>query len=239
VRKLLFMEVNEESQELRRPKSYKRALAILFILAVLLLCILIVGGQKMYRNADKNVQEIAALKDQITRLETAARQRESEVQSLLNAQPQNNNQEQLDKLIENQNGLLKQITVLERRTQEPAAQAAPIKLETASPATNKDPQLQNLIDDFPRTALLAAIAAQEKRAAQEPGWLHKALSRYIKVRDDNFVDPVGAVNAAHQAAIDGDITGALELIAALNPPVRAQAEDWTRRAKKTVKASKE
>lgn len=92
-----------------------------------------------------------------------------------------------------------------------------------------------LIDTFPRQKLLAAVKAQETSAARKPGWLKRALSKHIKVNDDDPVDPYFVIDAAEAALKDGDITKALAQISKLNPPVRTSAAEWVQAAKKAAR----
>jgi len=93
-------------------------------------------------------------------------------------------------------------------------------------------ELEILIDTFPREKLLAAVKKQEASAMSKPGWLRRALSKHIKVRTDEAVDPYKTIDAAEAALGAGDITAALAYIQKLNPPVRTSIAEWTQAAKK-------
>lgn len=94
--------------------------------------------------------------------------------------------------------------------------------------------LDVLIDTFPRAKLLSAIKAQEQAASKKTGWLKRALSRHIRVGNDNAPDPYDIIEAAEAALQNGQVTGALEQLAQLNPPVRTSAAEWVEAAKKAA-----
>lgn len=102
---------------------------------------------------------------------------------------------------------------------------------------NADTQAQSaldiLIDTFPREKMLAAVKAQEISSAKKPGWLKRTLSKHIRVRNDENIDPYATIDAAETALKNGDVKTALSHIAKLNPPVRSSAADWVQTAKKT------
>ncbi len=124
-------------------------------------------------------------------------------------------------------------TAMPLSTAPPAEMALPA--ETAPPVeTAQQTALDILIDTFPRAKMLAAARAQEASAGRKPGWIKRALSKHIKVRDTETVDPYAAINAAETALKDGDITSALKHIFTLNPPVRTSAAEWVQAAKKAV-----
>ncbi len=101
--------------------------------------------------------------------------------------------------------------------------------------TEHQSALAVLIDTFPRAKMLAAVKAQETSKANKPGWLRRAMSKHIKVRDGEAVDPYTAIDAAESALKDGDIPAALAHIKKLNPPVRTSAAEWVQAAKKSAK----
>ncbi|MCF6275750.1 MAG: hypothetical protein L3J05_08310, partial [Robiginitomaculum sp.] len=115
----------------------------------------------------------------------------------------------------------------------------PTKNKPTSPAIKTEQQsaLAVLIDTFPRAKMLAAVKAQETSKANKPGWLRRALSKHIKVRDGEAVDPYMEIAAAEAALKGGDIPAALAHIKKLNPPVRTSAAEWVQAAKKVVKKS--
>lgn len=117
--------------------------------------------------------------------------------------------------------------------------AKPISATPPADMQQADTEQQNaldiLIDTFPRAKMLAAVKAQEASSTSKPGWLKRALSKHIKVSDDETVDPYAAIDAAEAALKGGNITSALEHIAKLNPPVRTSAAEWVQAALKAAK----
>jgi len=107
---------------------------------------------------------------------------------------------------------------------------------SAKPASGPTGQaaLDVLINTFPRAKMLAAVKAQEKTASKKAGWLKRALSKHIRVGNDNAPDPYDTINAAEAALRNGHVTAALEQIAHLNPPVRTSAAEWMQAAKKAA-----
>lgn len=105
-----------------------------------------------------------------------------------------------------------------------------------TPPVNTEQQaaLDILIKTFPRAKMLAAVKAQETSASSKSGWLKRALSKHVKVRNDDEIDPYATIDAAEAALMDGHITTALEHIAKLNPPVRTSAAEWVQAAKKST-----
>lgn len=100
--------------------------------------------------------------------------------------------------------------------------------------TEEQSALAILIDTFPRDKMLAAVKAQETSSASKPGWLKRALSKHIKVSNEENIDPYATIDAAEAALKDANITSALEHIAKLNPPVRTSAAEWVQAAKKAA-----
>jgi len=94
--------------------------------------------------------------------------------------------------------------------------------------------LDVLIDTFPRAKLLSAVKAQEQAASKKPGWLKRALSKHIRMGNDNAPDPYDVINAAEKALQSGQVTGAIEKLAQLNTPVRTSAAAWVEAAKKAA-----
>ncbi len=94
--------------------------------------------------------------------------------------------------------------------------------------------LESLIDTFPRAKMLAAVKAQEQVASKKTGWLKRALSKHVRVGNDNAPDPYVIIDTAETALKNGQITASLEQLAQLNPPVRASASEWIRTAKKAA-----
>ena len=107
---------------------------------------------------------------------------------------------------------------------------------SAKPPTNEAQQtaLEILIDTFPREKMLAAVKAQEQAASKKTGWLKRALSKHIRVGNDNAPDPYVIIDTAEAAVKNGQVTTALEQLAQLNPPVRASAAEWVKAAKKAA-----
>ncbi|HFB54879.1 MAG TPA: hypothetical protein ENJ46_03060 [Hellea balneolensis] len=114
----------------------------------------------------------------------------------------------------------------------PAPTANPIHLPKLDDQDSRAQALALLIDSFPESDMLAAVKAQEKIAAQKPSWLQRTLAKHIKVRDTDSINPVDNITRARQALEDGDVAQAITLINALNPPVRATAQNWLSAAKK-------
>lgn len=117
----------------------------------------------------------------------------------------------------------------------PTPDETPIAIPEMETAQDQKRALQVLIDTFPRTKMLEAVKAQEVIASKKPSWLQRTLSRHVKVRDDDQIDPTALIDEAETALRQGEITQALEIIAKLNPPVRSIAADWTMAAKKAAK----
>ncbi|MBL4853423.1 MAG: hypothetical protein JKY25_04205 [Robiginitomaculum sp.] len=123
------------------------------------------------------------------------------------------------------------------KTDEAVAMAAPDipKPVDKNKSTDVTPKYLNiLMDTFPREKMLAAVLAQEKLAGKKPGWLRRTLRKHIKVREDGGPDPHSAISAAETAVNEGRIQDALDIIARLNPTVRAAAAEWVRAANKTL-----
>jgi len=117
-----------------------------------------------------------------------------------------------------------------------ANEAMSVMQISAKPAANPTGQaaLDVLINTFPRSKMLVAVKAQEKTASKKTGWLKRALSKHIRVGNDNAPDPYATINAAETALRNGHVTAALEQIAQLNPPVRTSAAEWVQAAKKVA-----
>jgi hypothetical protein len=94
--------------------------------------------------------------------------------------------------------------------------------------------LDVLIDTFPRAKLLAAVKVQELAASKKTGWLKRALSKHVRVGNDNAPDPYDVIEAAETALQSGQVTDALKRLAQLNPPVRTSAAAWVEAAKKAA-----
>ena len=117
-----------------------------------------------------------------------------------------------------------------------ATDISDIKRISVQPQVNPTRQssLDHLIDTFPRTKLIAAVKAQEKTAGKKAGWLKRALSKHIRVGNDNAPDPYVIIDTAEAALKNGQVSVALEQLAQLNPPVRTSAADWVEAAKKAA-----
>jgi len=117
-----------------------------------------------------------------------------------------------------------------------ATDTSNIKRISVQPPVNPTRQssLDHLIDTFPRAKLIAAVKAQEKTAGKKAGWLRRALSKHIRVGNDNAPDPYVIIDTAEAALKNGQISVVLEQLAQLNPPVRTSAADWVEAAKKAA-----
>jgi hypothetical protein len=120
--------------------------------------------------------------------------------------------------------------------EEPSVQAEDVKRISAIPPIGQAQQsaLSVLIDTFPRAKMLAVVKAQEQTANKKVGWLKRALSRHVRVGNDNAPDPYATIDAAESALKNGQITAAIELLAQLNPPVRTSAAEWIQAAQKAA-----
>ena len=94
--------------------------------------------------------------------------------------------------------------------------------------------LDVLINTFPRAKLLSAVKAQQQAASKKTGWLKRALSKHVRVGNDNAPDPYDIIEAAEAALLNGQITVALKRLEQLNPPVRSSAADWVEAARKAA-----
>ncbi len=128
----------------------------------------------------------------------------------------------------------------QQNSNKPTEAATIITPDIAKPASrNKSADvtqtsLNILMDTFPREKMLAAVKAQEVLVQKKPGWLRRALRKHIKVRENVTPDPYIAIDAAETALKEGRVQAALDIIATLNPAVRASAADWVRAAKKAL-----
>ena len=113
----------------------------------------------------------------------------------------------------------------------PEKQNIPITLPKDDSANSAQKALRILIDTYPRKKMLAAVRTQERLARKKPGWLERVLRKHIQLRKEEQADPYILINSAENKLKDGDITGALDRISKLNPPVRTVASEWIQAAK--------
>ena len=117
-------------------------------------------------------------------------------------------------------------------------QEEPLNIKRISVKPPVDPMRQAsldvLIDTFPRAKLLAAVKAQEKTASKKTSWLKRALSKHVRVGNDDAPDPYEVIEAVEAALKNGQVTDALEKLAQLNPPVRSSAAAWVEATKKAA-----
>ena len=118
----------------------------------------------------------------------------------------------------------------------PEPSTVPINIPAVVAPKDRLDALLALVDTFPRGKMLEAVTAQEAIAAEKPSWLQRTLSKHVKVRDNDALDPRTIIAQAETALEGGHVTETLTLIAQLNPPVRAVASDWVAAAKKSAKA---
>lgn len=144
--------------------------------------------------------------------------------------------------------LLARIKALETRLAElqatPPVSTEPIVLSYSTPAkTEADAASANmaeptktydLVANFPRQAMLSALAVQSQNQ-DEPSWLRKIIGKHIQTDDLSAADARETVLKAENLVSKGAITEAIALIETLNPTLRAAAHQWMIEAKKTVK----
>lgn len=94
-------------------------------------------------------------------------------------------------------------------------------------------QTYDLLGNFPRTQMLAALELQEEAGAN-PSWLRRLFSKHIEVRDTNELNARAVIDRAESLTRLGDIDAAISAIEGLNPALRAAAQPWIIQAKKTL-----
>lgn len=112
-----------------------------------------------------------------------------------------------------------------------------IKIPKGNTAQERADTLHILINTFPRSVMLAAVAKQESLEAKRQNWLKRTLSKHIKVRDEAGPSPRVIIDTAEIMLKAGKINEAIQKISKLNPPVRAVAAEWVKAAQKAVKSN--
>ena len=117
----------------------------------------------------------------------------------------------------------------------PADEAGESAAAASEPEKTSDtasvPDVYNLIDNFPRDAMLKALSVQSQNTEQ-PSWLRRMIGKHVQTDDLTVADSKAAVLNAERLTRAGDIDGAITQIESLNPTLRAAAHGWLIEAKK-------
>lgn len=89
----------------------------------------------------------------------------------------------------------------------------------------------NLIDNFPRDAMLKALSIQSQNTEQ-PSWLRRIIGKHVQTDDLTIADSKAVILQSERLTRAGDIDGAIAQIESLNPTLRAAAHGWLIEAKK-------
>ena len=254
----------EADSEESKPEQKNLSLGFVlsgFVLASLVGGFIGVVVPKVFQHPGQGEQQRDELKTGIEALQQSAAERDKLIENLVGRlQKQQTVLAGLDKMDaallaaqEKQQqeftAFVEQVSGLKAKTNRQAGHNNTINLETKTrPVATKSnlniapASLNILIETFPRQKMLAALLAQEQQTQKNPGWLRRVLRKHVKVRREDTTssqtqtqtNPRAFIANAEQAVGEGRIQDALDIIANLNPTIRAAAAGWVRAARKTL-----